>query len=49
MQYAPTPPVFGNARDELREVAPGLWGLGPAATSATTGRPRRDWFVLREE
>jgi hypothetical protein len=25
LAYPPGAPVFGNARDELREVAPGLW------------------------
>ncbi len=25
LDYAPGTPVFGNARDEIREVAPGLW------------------------
>jgi hypothetical protein len=25
LAYPPGTPVFGNARDELREVAPGLW------------------------
>jgi hypothetical protein len=25
LEYPPDTPVFGNTRDELREVAPGLW------------------------
>ncbi len=25
LEYPPGTPIFGNARDELREVAPGLW------------------------
>jgi hypothetical protein len=25
LQYPPGTPIFGNARDELREVSPGLW------------------------
>ena len=25
LAYPPDTPIFGNARDELREVAPGLW------------------------
>jgi hypothetical protein len=28
MEYAPETPVFANTRDELREVAPGLY-MGP--------------------
>lgn len=44
MQYAPDAPVFGNARDELRQIAPGVW-LG-RSYDASTGHPR-NWFVLR--
>ncbi len=44
MQYAPKAAVFGNLRDELREVAPGVW-LGHSYDAAT-GRPK-NWFVLR--
>jgi hypothetical protein len=25
LDYPPDAPIFGNARDELREIAPGLW------------------------
>jgi hypothetical protein len=46
MQYAPDAPVFGGARDELREVAPGMW-LG-RSYDAATGRPK-NWFVLHGE
>jgi hypothetical protein len=44
MQYAPNAPVFGNVRDELREIAPGVW-LG-RSYDAATGRAK-NWFVLR--
>lgn len=44
-QYPPTAPVFGNVRDELRQVSPGVW-LG-RSYDAATGRPK-NWFVLRE-
>lgn len=44
VEYAPTAPVFGGVRDELREVAPGVW-LGRSCDAAT-GRPK-NWFVLR--
>jgi len=44
MQYAPDAPVFGNVRDELREIAPGTW-LG-RSYDAATGQPK-NWFVLR--
>lgn len=43
-QYPPTAPVFGNVRDELRQVAPGVW-LG-RSYDTTTGAPK-NWFVLR--
>ena len=45
MQYAPNAAVFGNVRDELREIAPGVW-LG-RSIEAASGRPK-NWFVLRE-
>ncbi len=44
VQYPPTAPVFGNVRDELRQVGPGVW-LG-RSYDATTGRPK-NWFVLQ--
>jgi hypothetical protein len=44
MEYAPDAPVFGGVRDELREIAPGVW-LG-RSYDAATGRPK-NWFVLR--
>jgi hypothetical protein len=44
MQYAPDAPVFGNVRDELRQIAPGVW-LG-RSYDAPTGHPK-NWFVLR--
>jgi hypothetical protein len=44
MQYAPDAPVFGNVRDELRQMAPDVW-LG-RSYDARTGRPK-NWFVLR--
>jgi hypothetical protein len=43
MQYAPNAPIFGNVRDELRQIAPDLW-LGRSC-DATTGQPK-NWFVL---
>jgi hypothetical protein len=46
MEYAPDAPVFGNVRDELRQIAPGVW-LGRSLDTAT-GRPK-NWFVLREK
>ena len=46
MQYAPDAPVFGNVRDELRQIAPGVW-LG-RSYDAATGHPK-NWFVLREK
>ena len=46
MQYAPDAPVFGNVRDELRQIAPDVW-LGRSYDGAT-GRPK-NWFVLRGE
>jgi hypothetical protein len=45
VQYAPDAPVFGGVRDELRQVAPGVW-LG-RSYDAATGHPK-NWFVLRE-
>lgn len=44
VEYAPTAAVFGGVRDELREVAPGVW-LG-RSYDAASGRPKT-WFVLR--
>lgn len=41
--YPPTALVFRNVRDELRQVAPGVW-LG-RSYDATTGKPK-NWFVL---
>jgi hypothetical protein len=46
MQYAPDAPVFGNVRDELRQIAPGVW-LGRSYDGAS-GNPK-NWFVLREK
>ena len=46
MQYAADAPVFGNVRDELRQIAPGVW-LGRSYDSAT-GQPK-NWFVLRDK
>lgn len=45
MQYAPSAPVFGNVRDELRQIAPGAW-LG-RSYDASSGRGK-NWFLLRE-
>jgi len=44
MQYAPDTPVFGNVRDELREIAPDVW-LGHSYDAATGHQ--KNWFVLR--
>jgi hypothetical protein len=44
MQYAPDASVFGNVRDELRQIAPDVW-LGHSYDAAT-GQPK-NWFVLR--
>jgi hypothetical protein len=44
MQYAPDAPVFGNVRDELRQLAPDVW-LG-RSYDAATGHAK-NWFVLR--
>jgi hypothetical protein len=44
MQYAPNVPVFGNVRDELRQIGPDLW-LG-RSYDAATGHAK-NWFVLR--
>jgi hypothetical protein len=46
MQYGPDAPVFRNARDELREIAPDTW-LG-RSYDACTGQPK-NWFVLRQK
>jgi hypothetical protein len=46
IQYAPDAPVFGNVRDELRQIGPGEW-LG-RSYDAATGR-LKNWFVLHEE
>jgi len=46
MQYAPDAPVFGNVRDELRQIAPDVW-LG-RSYDVGTGHPK-NWFVLRGE
>lgn len=43
VNYPPTALVFRNVRDELRQVAPGVW-LG-RSYDATTGRPK-NWFML---
>jgi hypothetical protein len=45
MQYPANAAVFGNVRDELRQIGPGEW-LGRSYDSAT-GRVK-NWFVLRE-
>jgi len=44
VQYAPNAPVFGNVRDELRQIAPDVW-LG-RSYDAATGHAK-NWFVLR--
>ena len=44
VNYPPTALVFRNTRDELRQVAPGVW-LG-RSFDATTGAPK-NWFTLR--
>lgn len=46
MQYPPSALVFGNVRDELREIEPGVW-LG-RSFDAVTGQPK-NWFVLRSK
>ncbi len=46
MQYAPDAPVFRNARDELREIAPDMW-LGRSYDTPTS-QPK-NWFVLRRK
>jgi len=43
MQYAPDAPVFGNVRDELRQIAPDVW-LGRSYDGATGHL--KNWFVL---
>lgn len=43
MQYAPNAAVFGNVRDELRQIGPELW-LGRSYDSTT--RKPKNWFVL---
>jgi hypothetical protein len=45
MQYPPNAAVFGNVRDELREISPGLW-LG-RSYDAGTGQGK-NWFVLND-
>jgi hypothetical protein len=44
LEYPPGTPVFGNARDELRQVAPGLW-LGRFYARCPCGR-LEGYFVL---
>jgi hypothetical protein len=44
LEYPPGTPVFGNARDELREVAPGLW-LGRFYAVCPSGK-LEGYFVL---
>jgi hypothetical protein len=44
MQYAADAHVFGNVRDELREIAPDVW-LGHSYDAATGHQ--KNWFVLR--
>jgi hypothetical protein len=44
MQYAADAPVFGNVRDELRQIAPGVW-LGHSYDAATGHS--KNWFMLR--
>lgn len=46
MQYPPDAPVFGNVRDELRQIGPGEW-IG-RSYDAATGRAKY-WFSLREK
>src|SRR5262245_50254375 len=46
MQYAPDAPIFGNVRDELRQIAPDVW-LG-RSYDAATGQAK-NWFVLRRK
>jgi hypothetical protein len=43
MQYAPDAPVFGNVRDELRQIAPDVW-LGRSYDGATGHL--KNWFML---
>jgi hypothetical protein len=44
LEYPPGTPVFGNARDELREVSPGLW-LGRFYAICPSGK-LEGYFVL---
>jgi hypothetical protein len=44
MQYAPNAPVFGNVRDELRQIAPNVW-LGHSYDAATG--EAKNWFMLK--
>jgi len=44
MQYPPDAPIFGNVRDELRQIQPGVW-LG-RSYEGVTGEPK-NWFVLK--
>lgn len=46
IQFAPNAPILGNVRDEVRQIAPGVW-LGRSCDGAT-GR-LKNWFVLRGE
>jgi hypothetical protein len=43
-QYPPDALIFGNVRDELRQIEPGVW-LG-RSYDGITGEPK-NWFVLR--
>ena len=43
MQYAPDAPIFGNVRDELRQIAPDVW-LGRSYDGATGHL--KNWFML---
>jgi len=44
MQYSPDARVFGNVRDELRQIGPSEW-LGRSFDAPT--RQPKNWFVLR--
>ena len=46
IQYAPDAPVFGNVRDEIRQIAPDRW-LGRSYDSATG--EVKNWFMLRSK
>lgn len=46
MQYPPDAPIFGNVRDELRQICPGVWlGRSYDCVSGQT----KNWFMLREK